>query len=309
MIIGKSLSNINPVIFPTKIDRRINRVLTAANDLRDGASGEVGFIHATLCQTFFPCGKPQIGLRKWESINGHSAMRIEAGTAFDSNSGKWIDLPLPSGIKARLALIYLSTLAVKNKLPIVPLDRSMTAFLKNITGRQVNSRDIYIFKQQMAALGVATVRLASKYKQSNSHFVSVFDLIWMQQGTKRSLWPSELELSSGYWQGLKLKAVPIDMKALKAISHSALAIDIYLWLTHRLWRIDQPYTIYWKVLWQQFGQGYSRIRDFRVKFVKVLFQVNAVYPQANIEEYINQDGVSVGLKLFNSPPPIAPLAG
>ncbi len=98
------------------LDSRINRVLTAANDLRDGASGEVGFIHATLCQTFLPCGKPQIGLRKWESINGHSAMRIEAGTAFDSNSGKWIDLPLPSGIKARLALIYLSTLAVKKQI-------------------------------------------------------------------------------------------------------------------------------------------------------------------------------------------------
>lgn len=286
------------------IDRRKARVLNAANELANGPSGDIGFFPSVLCQTSLPCKAPLPGVRVWEKTNGHSSVLIEAGQAYDTETTKWRELPLPHGTKARLALIYLSTEAIRNKSPIIKIDCSMTGFLKKIIRRQPGANDIKQFKLQMSSLGMATIRLASKNRQTNSHVVSDFDLMWLQREGHRVLWPSELVLSSDYWESLKKTAVPIDLVAIAAISHSTLAIDIYFWLAQRLWRLDQPYTVYWTVLWVQFGDGYSRIRDFRRKFRQALLYATAVYPKAIIEDVITDKGMNAGIKLFKSPPPI-----
>ncbi len=110
------------------MDRRIARVLNAANDLASGHSGDIGFVHSVLCQTFLPCKSPSADVRLWEKTNGHSSMLIEAGRAFNPNTQEWQKLPIPSGTKARLAIIYLSTASIKNKSPVIKLDKSMTDF-------------------------------------------------------------------------------------------------------------------------------------------------------------------------------------
>lgn len=286
------------------IDRRIARVIEAANDLADGHSGDIGFLHSAMCQTFLPYRTPQLDVRHWESTNGHTSMVVEAGRAYDPHTQSWRELPIPAGTKARLAIIYLSTAAIKNNSPIITLDRSMSNFLRSMLRRRPNASDMTQFKLQISALGAATVRLANDNRQSNSHIVSDFDLMWCKRQGRRILWPTELELSAEYWNTLKDKAVPIDLKAITAISHSALAIDIYLWLAQRLWRINDPYTVYWTVLWKQFGRGYGRIRDFREKFRQALRYATAVYPEAIIQDVISEDGRNAGVKLFKSPPPI-----
>ena len=198
------------------IDPRFSRVLDAANDLKSGHSGNIGFFPSILCQTFLPCSKQPDEVRRWESVNGHSAMQIEAGTVYDPSIGQWIDIPLPYGAKARLALIHLSTLAIKNRSPIIPLNSSMTGFLKTVINRRANSNDITGFKLQMSAIGSATIRLATNQRQANSHIVADFDLMWLKCKGKRVLWPSEFILSPTYWEGLKARAVPIDLKAMGA---------------------------------------------------------------------------------------------
>ncbi len=170
--------------------------------------------------------------------------------------------------------------------------------------RSPNANDIAQFKIQMSALGSATIRLANDNRQSNSHIVSGFDLMWLKRKEQRVLWPSELELSAEYWNSLKDKAVPLDLLAIAAISHSSLAIDIYLWLAQRLRRINKPYTVYWAVLWVQFGDGYNRIRDFRKKFRQALRHATSVYPKAVIEDVVTGEGKNLGIRLFKSPPPI-----
>jgi hypothetical protein len=51
----------------------------------------------------------------------------------------------------------------------------------------------------------------------------------------------------------------------------------------------------------QFGQGYTRLRDFRAIFLKTLRIVQGQYPRAKL----NAD--EKGLTLHLSPPPIAKL--
>lgn len=94
--------------------------------------------------------------------------------------------------------------------------------------------------------------------------------------------------------------MPLDHRALSALKHSALALDVYSWLAHRLYRIDRRKTamLSWGNLRQQFGQEYGDAKNFKKAFRIALRQAQAVYPDAAIEEIVG------GLRLRSSPPPI-----
>jgi len=124
---------------------------------------------------------------------------------------------------------------------------------------------------------------------------------WLQQDESQpTLWPGVLELSPEFYETLTEHAVPLDYRALSALKHSALALDIYTWLAHRLWRIARPQgsMLSWTNLREQFGQEYRNPKDFKKEFREVLKQVKLVYPSARIEECLG------GLLLKPSPPPI-----
>jgi len=54
----------------------------------------------------------------------------------------------------------------------------------------------------------------------------------------------------------------------------------------------------WPALQEQFGQHYTRIRDFRRDFLGLLKQVKAAYPEAMF------DADEKGMQLWQSPPPV-----
>ena len=114
------------------------------------------------------------------------------------------------------------------------------------------------------------------------------------------MWPGTLELSQDFFETLNGNAVPLDPRALAALSHSALALDAYTWLAHRLCRITRPtgVKVSWENLRDQFGQEYRNPKDFKREFSGALRSALAVYPDAVIE------GVPGGLLLRPSPPPI-----
>jgi hypothetical protein len=80
-----------------------------------------------------------------------------------------------------------------------------------------------------------------------------------------------------------------------------MALDVYCWLAQRLHRVPEgkPQFIPWPALYEQFGQGYAQLRQFRAFFLKQLRQVNTAYPAAKF------DADGRGMYLNNSPPPIA----
>ena len=97
-------------------------------------------------------------------------------------------------------------------------------------------------------------------------------------------------------------AVPLDERALAALAHSAMALDIYTWLAQRLHRVpsNRPQFVSWEALWTQFGQGYSERRYFRRDFINTLRLVHGQYQTAQIEIHRK------GMTLFHSMPPVPP---
>ncbi|MNV73228.1 Plasmid encoded RepA protein [compost metagenome] len=105
-------------------------------------------------------------------------------------------------------------------------------------------------------------------------------------------------LSEAFFRELKAHPVPIWEPALRHIQNNSTSIDIYIWLAYRLHSLTKSTTITWPAVFEQFGAGYSRLRDFRKRFIEALQLALAVYPEARV------DVEDHGLLLHPSPPPI-----
>ncbi|MBX9581865.1 MAG: replication initiator protein A [Gemmataceae bacterium] len=220
-------------------------------------------------------------------------------------TGAFARLGLPYGEKPRLVLIHLATEAVRTGSPVVDVEGSMTAFARSL-GRGTNGQQLRGLKDQLARLAAATVRLGvveeGRAVQVNTQFVSAFDLWFPKQADQRVLWPSTVRLSEEYFRSLGRHAVPLDARAVAALASSSMALDVYVWLAQRLYRVPpgRPQFVDWNSLHGQFGQGFARVRDFRRKFPNTLRQVGAAYPPARVA------ADDRGLTLEHSPPPVPP---
>ena len=117
---------------------------------------------------------------------------------------------------------------------------------------------------------------------------------------QRVLFPSSVRLSDVYFASLDEHAIPLDYRAIGALQHNALQLDIYKWLAQRLWRVSakQPAFLVWPLVAAQFESNYKRLRAFRERFLIELKAVLAAYPGAVV---VPSDE---GLSLCYSPPPV-----
>ena len=161
-----------------------------------------------------------------------------------------------------------------------------------------------IFRKQMEALAACrlTIGLYSEGRVVNvkAEPIQRFEAWLQHDGPQRTLWPGFIELSQEFYDTLTKHAVPLDYRAISALRHSSLSLDIYTWLAHRLCRINKPsgVKLSWENLREQFGQEYHDPRNFKREFREALRQVCAVYPDARIESTIG------GLMLLPSRAPI-----
>ena len=286
------------------------RGIKASVDIAMDPPEEIAFQHTVLCQTSLPYQNPGQGVREWEREQGAVSLLVEAGKAKNPNTGEWVQLGLPFGPKPRLVLSHLNAEALKQGSPVIEVEETMTAFVRRIQNplkkakSGPNGYEIRSFKDHLGRLSAAIIRLAmcteERAVQVDSKIVTAFDLWFPKNEQQRVLWPSTIRLSEDYFNSLQKHAVPLDERALGALSHSAMALDIYAWLAQRLHRIPEgrPQFITWAAVKDQFGPGYKRMNKFKEKFRIAMKQVLIQYQAANLEE----DGR--GLNLRNSAPPV-----
>jgi hypothetical protein len=286
------------------------RLIDASTEIREAPPDEISFQHTVLCQTGLPYKETKE--RRWEKKNGRVVLEIEAGRVLHPERQEYVDMPLPYGPKARLVLIYLCSTAIRNQSPIIDVERSMTAFIRELINREPNGKEIKMFKQQIAALSSATIRMATTIEgrslQVNNQIVYKFDL-WMERAeyNQRVLWPETVDLSLDFFNTLLEHAVPLDQRAVSSLQHSSMALDIYMWLAQRLWRVNDKtgQTVPWTALREQFGSGYKHVRQFRDFFLDQLRDVLSQYPTAKVMPYSGATGpTDGGLTLHRSPPPV-----
>jgi hypothetical protein len=279
-----------------------SRLIDTSGKLLD-APNDITYQHSILCQTALPYRDPGVDVRDWKRRQGNANLLVQAGEACDPETGEWVKLGLPWGPKARLVLMHLNSEAIRRCSAEIDVGDSLTDFVKRL-GLTTDGRTVRGIKDQVGALSAALIRMAftgphGSY-QIDSKVVSGFDLWFPKDGNQRVLWPSVVRLSADYFETLQRHAVPLDERAVAALSHSAMALDVYAWLAQRLHRIPPGprQLVTWVNLQQQFGSDFTRIRKFREKFMQAMRQAVAVYPAARI------DVTEQGLFFSYSPPPI-----
>lgn len=280
------------------------RLLMASDAIAQEAPDEILFQVSTLCQTYFPTTKQPDHVRQWQRRQGQAHLKVDAGQAWHPGRQEFVDMPLPYGPKARLILMHLNSEALRHRSHVVEVDASLTAFAGRVQGRPATGPDIRMFKSQLSALAASSITMALDRAESavqvQTRIVGAFDLWFEKTASQRVLWPATVALSLDYYELLTRHAVPLDERAIAALAKSATALDAYCWLAQRLHRIPlgAPQSVPWAALHEQFGQGYSVLRQFRAFFLKTLRQVHTTYPAARFEV----DGQ--GMQLWNSPPPL-----
>ena len=291
---------------------RDRKLLDSAADIALGSTSENAvFMHTVLCQVGLP--RRAVDGTSFERRSGGASLLVKAGELWDGK--QFVQQPVPYGTKPRLILAYLNTYAVRHRTQEIEAGKSASAFLKML-GIQPNGgkRGSYTeFKKQMKALAACTLTIGFNTGTTASTVrgqpVKEFHAWLSNDDQQHNLWPGRIVLSEDYFDTLVTEqhAVPIDIRALHALSGSALAMDIYVMLAERLHRISggKPVRLNWANLREQFGQEYATDtngkKNFKTKFLKALVSVQAVYPKAKISQ------VRGGIQLFSSPPPIPKL--
>ncbi|WP_413707673.1 replication protein RepA [Ralstonia sp. Ralssp110] len=259
---------------------------------------ELAFTHAVLCQVGLP--RSEVRGREFMRQSGDAWVSIQAGF-LDEGKGP-VQQPVPYGPMPRLALSWVSTYAKRYKTREIPIGDSASEFLRNM-GMDDQGNRYKTLRKQMHALAACRLQLGFKGRTFNGQPVEQFDA-WIpdRETHSRALWPGVMLLSESYYHELQEHGVPLDNRALCALKGSALALDTYAWLAHRLHRIEGgPRILRWKALREQFAQEYEgkeADKNFKKKFLPALKNVLVVYPQAKVKQ------VERGLMLMASPPPV-----
>ncbi len=273
-----------------------SRIVDAAEAVSADPPDRIDYLHSVLCQVGLPRRKAEGDV--FERSSGAVSMLVKAGELWDGK--RWVPQPLPYGTRPRLALIHISSEAIRTKSRMIEVGSSVREFLLKL-GADTGGHEYKRFQQQMKALAACEMKLGLGISTVRAQPIERFDAWLHATGRQATLWPGVLQLSDRFLETLLEFAVPMDPRALAALRHSALALDVYTWLTHRLHRVRQVQGVKlsWGNLREQFGQEYSDPKNFKREMKKALHQALAVYPEARIDE------TPGGIVLLPSPSPIA----
>lgn len=301
MLPGDEFANLPPLRPLSRVKARLVR---AALESEAEEPGAILYQHTVFCQTALPYRDPGAAVRVWQRQQGRVSLLIEAGRALHPENGRWVELGLPYSPKPRLILAHLNREALRTGSPEVEVEKSLTAFVKRLLDYEPNGAEIRLLKEQLARLAACSMRfglLEEGYTLTmRTDVITAFDLWFPKDEQQRVLWPQRVRLGQAYFDSLQHHAVPLDERAIGALAHSAMALDVYAWLAQRLHRIapGKPQPITWKALKEQFGQGYGRMDNFKRVFRQTLTLVLGQYGGARIE----LDGRT--LTLHHSSPPV-----
>ena len=265
------------------------------------ADPDLGFMARTMALCSLPRSNPGNRLQ-YKRVNGPFTLYMTA-----SGGNK-----LPFGNLPRLLLAWVSTEAVKTGRRELVLGKSLSEFMRTLDIYSNSGRVHTRLRNQMKRLFGCTVTMVYEeragFARVSSLVADKHEFWWNERKPDQpSLWESKIYLGEQFFNEIISHPVPIDMNTLASLKRCALGLDLYLWLTYRMFTLRAPLRLTWGHLYRQFGLHPSKANDhrtvqnFRHQALRELKKIKLAWPGLN---YATAPGVLI---LHPSTPVIAPL--
>jgi hypothetical protein len=230
----------------------------------------------------------------------HTDPALPPGTLYSRSTGQFTlniapttrKYGIPFGTIPRIVLAWICTEATKTKQRKLNLGKSQREFLEKIQLHS-NGRDIARMREQCMRLFRAVVSVeyenGSLEASQRLPITNSDTIFWHKSPDVESLWNSELELTQEFYDEIIAHPVPIDLRVFHALSKSPLAMDIYTWLTYRMFVMaatgQRIVRVPWLGLKAQLGTNIADTpegaRLFKSRFKQRLREVLLFYPEAS----------------------------
>ena len=200
---------------------------------------------------------------------------------------------LPYGNLPRLLLAWVCSEAVRTKRRHLLLGHSLAHFMRELgvessmSGGTTGIRTR--LQTQMQRLFSTAVELTYTTDEGvhrvADHITTRMDLWWnTRRPTEPVLWESSVTLGQDFFDEIIRHPVPIDMNILRAMKRSSLGLDVYLWLTCRLFTASAPLRLSWPQLYRQLGAhpeatSTVAVQNLRQDIIRELEKLRVAWPQ------------------------------
>jgi len=234
----------------------------------------VSYYTPILIQCTLPHSDPKT--RDWKKTNGDFTLIISSGV--DNNL---VPYGIPYGSFPRLVLAYIITRVIQTGERRIELSSHFSSFLEELgyTGNHKgNSKAGKRIRDQLLRLLLASSRFEGRTgTDEQGHMAGVkidvapkYSLWWdFKNPEQGSLWGSYIEISEEFRQSILRTPVPLRTDILKAVKKSPLALDVYMWVSYRLFTMrasgQESISLGYGRLQEQFGTGIAEAnyRQFR----------------------------------------------
>jgi hypothetical protein len=274
---------------PARPRRQLERIVHAAAEIAmDGpTAADKAFLARQLVQTTLPHTDPG-EVPVWSRSNGNVTLLVQQG--YKAN-GEGVGHPY--GTIPRLLMYWMTTEAVRTKTPRLVLGDSLASFMEQLgldsRGGGVRSDRVRL-EQQMRRLFAARISFEGTLDEDgmSGEVVEYMPIarrtvFWWntQDPSQKALWESYIELDSEFFSAITANPVPVDLRALRAIKRSPLALDLYSLLTYQAFRaskVGKPFFMTWKQMQTALGTSYAEHTDLKKAIKTALAKIQVVYP-------------------------------
>ncbi len=296
-----------------RIPRHVRKLIDAHEEIRSTpsiGSRDHAYMARQLVQVTLPHRNPG-NVDMWSRTNGNFTLAIRPAWDYANNKV----LGYPYGSIPRLILFWITTEALRTKSRTLDLGSSLAAFMRALGldpsrgGKRSDARRLH---QQIHRTFRSQISFHQKHEHGQVHgerwlnmpIVEEQQMFWdIKNECQASLFDNYIELGERFAEAIQANPVPVDVRALRALKSSPLALDLYAWSAYRTYRVTikgRDVFVPWRSLHQQIGNHYRESKDFKRYAKAALHKVRLVYPDLKIED------VDGGVIIHPSLPAIRP---
>jgi hypothetical protein len=257
------------------------------------AYSDIAYLASELVQITLPHSDPG-NIPIWTRRNGDQLLSIRPAYRAGSFLG------YPYGTIPRLLLLWITTEVKQTGSRRLYLGESLAEFMRRLgldpgpggprsdRARLQHQADRF-FRSVFSNEYAEDTNTHSRTSWQDVQIAPRGDLWWRYADNGgHNIFDGWIDLGEEAYTMFSSSPVPVDMRVVRAIKNSSLALDLNVWTAYKTFVATtkgRPQRVPFRGLMQQLGANYGEVRGFRRKTKEVLDRLCAFYPGINISYY------------------------